>query len=120
MIDANDLAQLRADQEAALPDTCTRTRYTYAADGYGGSTASAAAATYACRVRPMPGGMVPREATEAAKMTGAALYVVTLPYTADVAPDDEIAHGGRALQVIGVYRDPSWDTATRVYCQEKR
>lgn len=119
LIDANDLAQLIADQATAQPDSCTRTRTTYSADGYGGSTASTATATYACRVRPLAGGMLPKELVEAGKVTGTALYVVSLPYTADVIPSDTITWGSSTLQVLGVYRNPTWDTVTRVYCREQ-
>lgn len=120
LIDANDLAQLIADQGTAQPSSCTRTRNTYSADGYGGSIASATTATYACRVRPVPGGMIPKEIVEAGKVTGTALYVVSLPYTADVIPSDTITHGSRTLDVLGVYRDPTWDTVMRVFCQERQ
>lgn len=120
LIDANDLAQLIADQGTAQPDSCTRTRSTYTADGYGGSIAATATATYACRVRPLAGGMLPKELVEAGKVTGTSLFVASLPYTADVIPSDTITHGSRTLDVLGVYRDPTWDTVMRVFCQERQ
>lgn len=120
LIDANDLAQLIADQGTAQPSTCTRSRITFAADGYGGSTESTATASYACRVRPMVGGMLPKELVEAGKVTGTALYIVSLPYSADVIPSDTITFGSATLEVLGVYRNPTWDTVTRVYAQEKQ
>ncbi len=115
MLSAADLAAMRTTQEAALPDTCVRSRPQYSSDGRGGQTVGTPnTTTFACRIAPTSG----RELEVAARLTSAVAYTVTLPAGSDVRAEDSLAVGGRTLQVIAVLAGGAWETARRVLCVE--
>ena len=114
MLDARDLADMRAAQALALPDTATRTRSMLVSDGMGGQTPSESTTSYACRLAPASG----RELEIAARMTSAVAFTITLPHDADVAADDVITVNGRAFQVVAVLQGGAWQTALRVLAVE--
>lgn len=116
LVSAQDLVQLRADQALGMPDTCTRTRITWSDDGQGRPSESTATTNYACRMR--AGGNAPTEVVEGGKLTGTAVWWVSLPHNADVNNDDKLTINSKTLQVLGAWPDPTWDTVTRVFCQE--
>jgi len=108
------LAQMRAAQALALPDTATRTRKTYVSDGMGGQTMSESTATYAVRDSPTTG----RELEIAGRITSAVTRTLTFPHDADVVADDEVTINGRGRQVIAVLQGGAWQTALRVLAVE--
>ncbi|NLD42334.1 MAG: head-tail adaptor protein [Chloroflexi bacterium] len=115
MLSGAELAAMRAAQEAALPETCTRLRPALADDGTGGRTAGPPSGeTFACRLAPTGG----REVEAAARLTSAVTYTVTLPAGADVRAEDTLAVGERRLEVIAVLGGGAWETARRVLCVE--
>ena len=115
MFSAANLATMRATQETALPDSCTRSRPVLTADGTGGQTAGTpATATYACRLAATGG----REVEIAAQLTAERTVTVTLPHDADIQAQDTLTVGGRTLQVIAVLAAGAWETARRVLAVE--
>lgn len=115
-ITAGELALERAEQQRWLPETCTVRRVTYTQSAYGSTAESwANANTYACRVSPAAS---PRELALAGRQVHEAGLVVTLPYGADVRPDDRLVVGARTLEVTGVVTGGAWQTVLRVLAKE--
>jgi SPP1 family predicted phage head-tail adaptor len=114
MLSAPDLAQMRATQALALPDTATRTRNVETPNGMGGYTQTPTTTTYACRIAPTTG----RELEIAARLTSAVTYTVTLPYDADVVADDELTVNGRRFKIEAVLQGGAWQTALRLLAVE--
>lgn len=115
MLTAAELAAMRTVQEAALPDSCTRSRPNLSSDGRGGQIVGTPdTKAFACRVAPTTG----REAEVAARLTSQVSYTVTLPAGSDVLAEDTLSVGGRVLQVIAVLAGGAWETARRVLCVE--
>jgi len=116
MIDANDLAMMRATAEDALPDACTVKRVTLKDDGYGGQTEKwDDVASYACRLAPVAN---PKELLLAGQTAQVTDWMVTLPHNADCKAADRIGVGARVLEVTGVVLGSSWQTALRVTAKE--
>ena len=108
------LAQMRAAQALALPDTATRTRKTYVSDGMGGQTPDELTTTYACRLASTSG----RELEVAARVTSAVTFTITLPHDADVVASDELTVNGRTFKIVAVLAGGAWQTALRVLAVE--
>lgn len=115
-LSAGELAQIIHDINDYLPDTVTRTRITPVDDGMGGQTESRATTTYSGRL--MPTGQVPKEYLEGMRLSGDTVYVVVLPYNADVLSRDELSVNSHTLTVVGVKKDLTWDAETIVVCEE--
>jgi hypothetical protein len=115
MLSDADLATMRATQEVALPETCTRVRTPLVADGQGGYTkGTATTATLACRVSSRG---LPSEYLQMATATGKELRMVTLPHGSDVKRTDTLLIDGVTYQVIGFASAGDWETALRVVCE---
>jgi SPP1 family predicted phage head-tail adaptor len=116
LVNASDLADMRADQQLLMPDTCTiTTKGTASSDGYGGTTwGVSTTTTSACRVVPSSG----REAQIAAKITALMTWTVTLPYNAVVTERDTLTVNGKTFQVASVLSGGSTETARRLICTE--
>ena len=118
-LSSTQLAGMQAAQESLLPDTCTIKERAQVSDTRGGYTAGTPATigTYPCRVAKTT--KVPRELELSGKLTGAAVWVVTLPYDTPVTLSAFIEANGMVLEVLGQDPNKSWATALRVYCSEK-
>lgn len=120
MIPTGELAQLRADATAVLPDTCAVQRPgASVSDGAGGWVAGAAAtvATVACALAPVaPGG----EGTAGGRIVAEADWVLTLPALTDVLTTDLVVRAGRTYEVLGVGVPRTWEVTRRVWCREAR
>lgn len=112
MLTASELAQLRADILATLPDTCVIQRasagtstYYFANEG----TASAVG-TVACRLDPFnqmdSAGMV------AGREANRATWRLTLAYDADISDGDQVVVNGHTFQVMQLH-DVHSDHAVR-------
>lgn len=114
MLTDDELAEMRACQDAALPDTCTLYRPAATADGAGGATVALAtlASDVACRVAPI--GRSPAERLWAERIAPDMGWTITLPALTDVRADDRIGHNALSYQVLGVLAPGSWETARRV------
>jgi hypothetical protein len=116
MISAAFLATMRAVQNRALPGTCTRTRTALVSDSMGGQKAgTASTASYACRLSTRG---VPSQYQAMGAVLGQQLWVVTLPYSADVIAEDALTIGSQSMRVLGIASGGAWETATRAVCVE--
>jgi SPP1 family predicted phage head-tail adaptor len=110
-----ELAQMRADLETLLPDTCVISNVTYASDGAGGWTPTwTAGGTVACRLDPIRGSeQIAGGAIEA--FNG---YIMTLPYNAVIVPASRVTVNSTDYNVVSVTIGDSWKLDTR--CQIER
>ena len=131
MISAEELAQIRADQETFLPDTCTIKREDATptfneATGQYTSDPDVTLYSGACRVAPMD--VQTRNVVFGEASTDLLLYIATLPYDAPTVEKDDILTvtasnddqlEGRRLEVHSVLVG-SLRTARRIVLQEVR
>lgn len=114
VLSTGELALLRDDLSATLPETCGIVRVTRASDGAGGwSETTATVASVACRLAPLSA----REAQIAASLDAAVEHVVTLPAATDVRHSDRITLGARTFEVTQV-RTRSEELVRRVWVVE--
>lgn len=119
MLNATELASMRATTEEFLPDTCSISRATPSSDSMGGFTSSWAnvATSVPCRYSPT----LPSTSSEqdvSGKLTSETDWVVTLPYDQDVLVTDRIVIGSRTLEVVNLDVPRSWQVTKRVSCKE--
>ncbi len=117
MLRTSDVARMRAVQEMALPDVCTRTRPTYTKDGLGGRVESGedTLENIPCRIS------VLRWPRDIFRANGSALRVstvVTVPNGTDVVETDRLEVVGRTWEVVGFMSIGAWETALRCLCME--
>ncbi|HPV11713.1 MAG TPA: head-tail adaptor protein [Verrucomicrobiota bacterium] len=111
LLPSDELAALRATQEAALPDTAAIRRITRTSDGAGGHTESeATVTTVACRMAQIGNGS---ERLIAERLSLAESVVVTMPYGTDVRLTDRLLISGVTWEVVAIL-ERSWSTALRV------
>jgi len=116
MLTNADLAYMRATQEDALPDSCTRERTPMVADGQGGFIAGTpVVVTLPCRKasRGIPDHYMAMQAAQ-----GKQLWMVTFAYGADVRARDVLTIGGVDMTVLGLASGGAWETAVRAVCVE--
>ena len=115
MLSDADLAAMRATQEAAMTETCTRRRTPLVSDSQGGYTkGTATTATLACRVSSRG---LPQEYLHLSAATGKEFRMVTLPHGSDVKRTDDLVIGGVVHRVIGFASAGDWETALRAVCE---
>ena len=112
LIDSYTIAQIRADQLAALPDTCTilSPTVTVLATGHQREGWGTVAASVACRMRPE--GVVSERLT-AEQIAAPQSYVLSLAYDGTLAAGYHVLYGGGTYEVTGAISTTSWDTVTR-------
>ena len=108
---ARELAQMRADIEDLMPDTCDILSVAYTSDGEGGMTEAwgTALADVACRVDYRSGSE---------KMTGGAIQpynkaVISLPYTTALTTKHRVKLDDFVWAVLSVNEGQSWDVVRR-------
>lgn len=118
MLSAAELAQLRDDFEALMPDTCVIWRDTITAGPFsaGGSATASAAGTTICRVR--PGFYPPFEGAASGQPQAPTNWIVTVPHDTDVRSDDRIVYQGRVFHPMAGLGAKSNDITKRVMCTE--
>lgn len=110
-LSANELAQLRAAQEAMLPDTAYILSLTRVSDGMGGGTATwGTAGTADCRIEAMAGS----ERYSGDKRTAFARYVVTVPYDTTVNEANRVKISDVTFHILNVNSSKSWPTVKRL------
>ena len=115
LIDAEELARIRADLEAFLPDTATVSRKALTPDGGGGQTETwATTATAACDYAPANSQSVRRIAEKVQPYNS--LWSVVLPAATDVRQGDRIAVAGMSLEVIAALPQGDLAFAKQVLC----
>ena len=121
---AADLATMRADAEAFMPDECSVLRSTEVPDGQGGFTQTwATVATYACNVAAGPYMRFGAERVSAGAITPVGIIFASLPHDADVLAADRIGwvkEGAETGVNLEVTQDGtrSWAINRRLACKE--
>ena len=116
LLDDYTLAQIRAAQNEALPDTCTivsgtvtvNDTGTRSKDGWG-----TVAADVSCRMRPQA---IPREQQMAMQMSAPMGYIFSMAYDGTLDPAYRIIYDGGTYEVVGVVDTGSWSTVVRAIC----
>jgi SPP1 family predicted phage head-tail adaptor len=113
-IDAGELAALRAELAALLPDTCVISAGSLTPDSMGEVvTTWTASGTVACRIDPIKAGEQP---------AGGAVQPysrmrVTLPYNAVVTHDHRLTIGGVNYEIVSILSGNSWALDKRLEVQ---
>lgn len=115
MFTAAELTDLRAEQTAAMPLTCTVvTRGAEVDDAYGGTTPGPETTeTVACRIG-VPSGSDQAVADRLGSVVDA---TVTLPYGTTVAATARIEQGSRAYEVVTTNDEQAYQVAVRALCR---
>lgn len=114
-----ELAGVRADATAALPDTGAVWRATLTSDGRGGTGQAWAAVASGVLCRLAPGvGLAAGEGLTASRLGPDASWVVTLPHDTDVGLADRLVIGTRTFEVTFVASGRSELVSLRVACRE--
>lgn len=116
LLSDKELAEMRAEAEKLLSDTCNILSKAYASDGAGGQTISwgTAAQNVSCRLVP--------KSSKASDMEGGrinyhTMWLVHLPYDQDVAPDQRIVINGSNYDVQSVEDAHSWRMLNQAFCR---
>jgi hypothetical protein len=114
MLTADEIAQLRADATASLPDTCDILRSTRQPDGRGGQVTvwAAIATAVPCRLAPASQG-VGNEDMAGARLTAESDWMLTLAWDQVLTTQDRIRIGTEQYEVKGIIVR-SWQLFTRV------
>lgn len=116
MLDADDIAEMRATLDESLPDTAAVTRRIDASDGAGGATTTWSTVTETlCRIGPVSAR---DQRIVGATIAALANYTLTVTAGTDVRAADRIAVGARTFAVKAVLRRGEWNLATRAVCAE--
>lgn len=115
-ISAAELARLRAAHTAALRSVCNiRRKTTRSTTNAGGpnETWTTVVSNLPCRLMPENSRrMIENLVGKRESMT--AFYRLTVPFDADLRPDDEVIFGGDTYQVMMLWDDHDLRTARRV------
>lgn len=119
LLTSAEIADMRATETLALPDTCTISRKTLAGDGRGGNTATwaNAATNVACRLG-RSGSKSGIETIDADKLQQQTPWVVTFAHNQDVRNTDRIVISSRTFEAISIEPHEAWTMALRVQCVE--
>lgn len=125
MLSPDDLAAMRAQQEAAMPDTAAIYPVVQTSDSAGGFTEARGTmrASVVCRLAPTTGvaGRASTGRSERVRNGGLGLeswWWVTVPVGTVIARTDQVVISGRTFEVVDTGAGPSWETARRVLCVE--
>jgi len=112
-LSALELAQMQADADDYMPDTCVIYDPTVTIDAMGGQSMSwTAAATVPCRLAPLSGL---GEVINGAQITSVTSWVLTIAHDRAIDATERVATGGDTYQVESVEDQHSNRTARRVY-----
>lgn len=111
ILTAAEMATIRADLDAILPDTCGVITVTRTNVEGGTTEAESAPVSVACRVAPL----TQRDAAIAAAEGFTAEYVVTLPAETPITASSRIQWNGVTYEVNGPPRIRSQELSRRVY-----
>lgn len=114
MISPNELAQLRRDVAALLPDTCVIEAATSSTsdEGYVGETWTTVG-TFACRLDPANRQSL-TDMMIAQREAGTVYYVLTLPYDAPAAMGNRVVKNGLKYEILQVHGDHSLRASKRL------
>ncbi len=117
-LSAGELADIRADVNELLPDTCTIQQVSTTQDAIGAADRSYAtrAANVPCRLDPVPSvTLTGSEAVSRMKnyIVTKGQFVLTLANDATIEETDRVIHGGVTYSIKHVDDDKSWQAAVR-------
>ena len=108
---ARELAQMRADIEDLMPDTCDILSVAYTSDGEGGMTEAwgTATANVACRIDYRSGSE---------KVTGGAIQpyskaVLSVPYNTTISLTNRVKSGAYTWAILSINEGQSWQAVKR-------
>lgn len=120
MVNARDLAYMRASLEELLPDTCTIRTEALTTSDVGGQkrTSTDTYTAVPCRV-----GRITEQVRVGSRSHGdqpqeVADWMVTLPWDQTVALGNRIVTATRVLEIVDINADKSFKAGTRVLCRE--
>lgn len=116
MLDAGEIASMRATIESALPGTAVLLTATKTGDGMGGFTWSyVASGTVDARLSPNGPG---DELLIGDRVARVAPYVLTVPAETTVDEDDRVTYDGVTYEVVDVRDRTPWELSRRVLLVE--
>jgi hypothetical protein len=116
LLSTAELAEMRATQLEALPDTATILRRSLTSDGRGGQAESySEAGSAACRIS-FEGGNKPimPDSVDGGRPAPQERFIVTLPHDADVLETDRLTIGDDTFEIVTSLAARSWQTAKRM------
>jgi head-tail adaptor len=107
---------MRTTIAATLPGTAIISRSTQSSDGMGGVTDTwANVGTVSARVSPNGAGL---EDIVGGEFTAATGWIITVPQGTSVTGLDRIIYEGSTYEIIRTSSPRSYDTCTRLFCNE--
>ena len=113
---AREVAQMRADAEELMPDTCTILSVAYTSDGEGGMTEAwgTATASVKCRLDFITSHLsMGREVVVGGAVQPYTSAVLSLPYDTVITPANRVTVNGDTFAVKSVNDGQSWIIAVR-------
>lgn len=119
MLTAEEMAQMRAVQEAALPNTAVILRFPLVSDGMGGYIDTwQPTGTAPCRVSSV-NSRAYAETEQGLQLVSETRWVVTLPAGTEVSAKDQLQVGDVVYEVTEVNAGEDWMTAVRAQVTRK-
>jgi len=115
---ADQLASMRATNEASMVDTATIKRYTTASDGAGGYTTTETTLTASVRLSPRQ-TLQPNTTPYAGRLAERVPWTAYFPHGTDVQESDVITVNGKNYDIIAVIGPYTNETALDTVCAEK-
>ena len=117
LVSSLDLAEMRADQTAGLPDTCTVLRGTVTATGSGGGSVTwgTVYANEPCRFYFRWWEVNREDDSYAAREASYQRHAVRVRYDLDIREADRVVFNSRTYEVDLVALDQSWRTVKSAY-----
>jgi hypothetical protein len=121
MIPIGELTLMRAEIAKMLPDTCSILTLTHVSDGAGGWTDTRGTVSgIACRLDYMSGSEGVAENLSAGAVQPYSRFILTIPASVTVLPENQVLHGGLTYNVMAVNTDTSWITCKRAVLEVVR
>lgn len=114
MVEAQDLAAIRAEFAALLPDICTVKRRAEGSNVAGVKPKNYTVfGTYQCRVQHLP--TMSREKSDQGSGNATMPVTITFPWDADIQQNDRLEVGSSAFEVTGAATDRTERFTLQVY-----
>lgn len=117
ILTSNDLAQMRSDIEALLPDTCSILTATNAPDGMGGIVITWGTAYKNVKCRLDASNYHNSEQTAGAAVRPVHSYVLTVPYDTVIDETNRVVVGSGVYSVVSLDTNKSWATCRRAFLE---
>lgn len=114
---SGELAQMRSDIEALLPDTCSILTAVNTPNGMGGNTTTWSAAYTNVRCRLDASNYRNSEQTAGAAVRPVHSYVLTVPYDTIIDETNRVVIGSGVYSVVSLDTNKSWATCRRAFLE---